>query len=145
MARQWPCCTSSTRTERSVRRKHSLTCARILLLFVKCVLILNAQESKLLFASSPGHVLAMGKWRTSSAKDDLAKHNVVIHCILEIKMCFETKAEIVDGVPQASLQEGWVMEWNKDGIVAEDNSPICTTARLLINFEEQSVTAIDTP
>ena len=32
-----------------------------------------------------------------------------------------------------------------NGIIAQDDSPICLTARLLIDFQEPSVTAIDAP
>ena len=127
------------------RPRNSLACVVNLSVLVNCVFLLNAQESKPLFDSSGGHLVAIGKWRASSPMDVLAKHTVEIRCFFDIRECFEAKAEIAGGEPQASLQEYRVIEWNNDGIVAEDNSAICTTARLIINFQAQSVTAIDTP
>jgi hypothetical protein len=119
----------------------------VLLLLVNGVLILKAEDSKPRFSSVGGHVLAQGQWKPSSGKvgDDFGKHAVEIQCRLEIKACFEAKAEIVGQEPQVFLQEYRVIEWDKNGIIAEDDSPICSTNRLLINFQEQSVTAIDTP
>ena len=125
-------------------RKRAVT----LLLLVNGLPSLPAQESKPYFTSMPGFVAASGKWKPPSGKssDDLpARHAVEIKCYLEIKECFEAIAQIVAGEPQVSLQSYRIIEWDKNGLIAEDGSPICLTARLLINFQEQSVLAIDTP
>ena len=43
------------------------------------------------------------------------------------------------------MQEYRIIEWDKNGLIAEDESPVCTTGRLLISFQDRSVTAIDAP
>jgi hypothetical protein len=51
----------------------------------------------------------------------------------------------VGGEPQVSLVDYSVIEWDKNGVIAEDKSSICMTNRLLINFQEEGVMAVDTP
>jgi hypothetical protein len=112
-----------------------------------CVLSLTAQESKPFFTSMPGFVTASGKWQASDKSTDAppAKQAIEVQCRLDIKECLEATATIVYTEPQVSLRYYRIIEWNKDGIFAEDDSPICMTARLLINFQERSVRAIDMP
>jgi hypothetical protein len=120
----------------------------VLLLLFGCAAPLNPQDAKPVFFSAAGFVSASGKWISTSgiAGDELAfKHAVEIQCRLVIRECYEATAQIVAGEPQVSLQNYSVIEWDKNGIIAEDNSSICMTNRLLINFQEQGVMAIDTP
>jgi hypothetical protein len=100
------------------------------------------------FFSAAGFVSASGKWKSTSgiAGDELAfKHAVEIQCRLVIRECYEATAQIVAGQPQVVLLNYSVIEWDKNGIIAEDSSSICMTNRLLISFQEQGVMAVDTP
>jgi hypothetical protein len=108
----------------------------------------RAQDSKPYFAASGAFVIASGRWKPASGDstpDLTSRHTVEIQCRLDIRQCFQAMAEIVDGEPQVSLQSYRVVQWDKNGIIAEDDSPVCTTNRLLVNFQEQSVTSIDMP
>jgi hypothetical protein len=109
---------------------------------------LNAQDVKPVFYSASGYISASGKWKSTSglAGDEPAfKHAVEIQCRLDIRECYEATAQIVAGEPQVILQNYSVIKWDRNGIIAEDNSSICMTNRLLINFQEQGVLAVDTP
>jgi hypothetical protein len=100
------------------------------------------------FFSAAGFVSASGKWKSTSgiAGDELAfKHAVEIQCRLVSRECYEATAQIVAGQPQVVLLNYSVIEWDKNGIIAEDSSSICMTNRLLISFQEQGVMAVDTP
>jgi len=120
----------------------------VILLSLACAAPLDAQDAKPVFSSASGSVLASGKWKSTSgmAGDELpSKHAVEIQCRLDIRLCYQATAQIVDGEAQVSLVDYSVIEWDKNGIIAEDNSSICMTNRLLINFQEQGVMAVDTP
>jgi len=120
----------------------------VVLLLVACAAPLNAQDAKPVFSSASGFVSASGKWKSTSgiAGDEVAfKHAVEIQCRLDIRECLEATAQIVAGEPQVILQNYSVIEWDKNGIIAEDSSSICMINRLLINFQEQGVMAVDTP
>lgn len=128
-------------------RPHRRHIVVVLLLFA-CAAPLNAQDAKPVFSSASGFVSASGKWKSTSgvAGDEVAfKHAVKIECRLDIRECYEATAQIVVGEPQVILQNYSVIEWDKNGIIAEDSSPICISNRLLINFQEQGVMAVDTP
>ena len=116
--------------------------AVVLLCWVPSVV---AQESAPFFFSKSGWVSASGKWKESSGKANPPKEAVEIHCRLDAKECLEATAQVNYGEPNLSLQYYRVIEWNKNGIVAEDDSSICMTNRLLVSFQERSVIAIDTP
>jgi hypothetical protein len=95
----------------------------------------------------PGLVFVSGRWKPCSGKSgtDLGKNAVEIQWHRDLKECFEATAKILDGEPIASLQDYRIIEWDANGIIAEDDSAICIAARLLVNFQEQTVLAIDTP
>jgi hypothetical protein len=114
-------------------------------MLVASVLSVAAQDPY--FGSTPGFLNAVGKWRPAdkSTAELAAKHQVEIQCRLNIKVCVEAYANIANGEPEVSLQVYRIIEWNKDSIIAEDDSPVCTTNRLLISFQEQSIRAIDMP
>jgi hypothetical protein len=100
------------------------------------------------FYSAAGYVSASGKWKSTSgiAGDEVAfAHAVEIQCRLDIRECYEAIAQIVAGKPQVILQNYSVIQWDKNGIIAEDSSSICMINRLLINFQEQGVMAVDSP
>jgi hypothetical protein len=131
----------------------TLQASQVQLVFSMLVLLLNsatylkAQESKPLFVSQDSWVSASGKWKSASRdpSNDLGKHAVEIQCRLEIRQCLEAQATILGGEPQVSLENYRIIEWDKNGIIAQNDAPICTTNRLLINFQDQSVTAVDMP
>jgi hypothetical protein len=110
---------------------------------------LDAQQGRPFFYTEAGYVVASGDWKDSSGKpvDDTASsgHSIEIQCRQEIKECFEAKAMLVAGKPVASISNYRIIEWDKNSIVAEDDSAICVVGRLLITFQDRSVTAIDTP
>ena len=111
-----------------------------------CAAILNAQNLGPVFVTMPGYIQASGKWRNASGKDDLGKHSVQIECRLEIKECSEAFAkQLGEDGPAVSVEHYRVIQWNRNDLIAEDDEPICVTNRLLINFKEQSVTAMDAP
>ena len=102
------------------------------------VAALIAQDSKPFFFTWPGYVSAQGKWYNTSGKreDQLVyKHAVEIQCRVEIKECAEVMAQIIGSEPQVNVQHYRIVEWNKNDIIAEDDSPICLTNRLFINFQ----------
>lgn len=120
----------------------------VVLLLLAFAAPLNAQDAKPRFFSATGYVSASGKWKSTSgiAGDEVAfKHAVEIQCRVDIRECYEATAQIAVGEPQVNLQNYSVIEWDKNGIIAEDSSSICMTNRLLINFQEQGVMAVDTP
>jgi len=120
----------------------------VVLLLLACAAPLNAQDAKPVFFSASGYVSASGKWKSTSglAEDESAfKHAVEIRCRLDIRECYEAQAQIVGARPQVFLQNYSVIKWDKNGIIAEDNSSICMTNRLLINFQEEGVMAVDSP
>ena len=120
----------------------------VVLLLLAFAAPLNAQATKPGFFSAAGFVSASGKWKSTSgiAGDEVAfKHAVEIQCRLDIRECYEAEARIVGAIPQVFLQNYSVIKWDKNGIIAEDNSSICMTNRLLINFQEQGVMAVDSP
>jgi hypothetical protein len=109
---------------------------------------LSADGEKPGFFSSAEFVSASGKWKSTSgvAGDEIGfDHAIEIQCRLDIRECYEATAQIVAGKPQVFLQNYAVIEWDKNGIIAEDSSSICMINRLLINFQERSVTALDSP
>jgi hypothetical protein len=106
-----------------------------------------AQEDKPFFSSGDGFVLASGSWKLTVGQpgDDIGEHAVEIQCSLEIRLCHEAMARVSKGKPVAGLSSYKVLQWNKNGIIGEDDSAICTINRLLVSFEERSVTALATP
>ena len=128
-------------------RPHRLHAVLVLLL-LPFTAPLDAQDAKPVFYSASGYVSASGKWKSSSglAGDEHAyKHAVTIQCRLDIRECYEATAQIVAGKLQVILLNYSVIKWDKNGIIAEDSSAICMINRLLINFQEQGVLAVDTP
>ena len=120
----------------------------VVLLLLACAAPLSAQDAKPVFSSASGFVVASGKWKSTSGipGDEMPeKHAVEIQCRLDIRECYEATARIVAGQPQVVLLNYSVIEWDKNGIIAEDSSSICMTNRLLISFQEQGVMAVDTP
>lgn len=121
---------------------------RILLLSLLLVhaALLNAEDAKPGFFSTPGLVSASGRWKSTSgiAGDEPAhEHAVLIQCRLDIRECYEATALIVAGKPLVDLVNYPVTKWDKNEITAEDNSPICVTRHILINFQEQSVISLE--
>lgn len=130
-----------------MRRPHRL-CGVLVLFLLPSAGLLCAQDAKPMFHAASGYVSASGKWKSSSgrAADEPAfKHVVEIQCRLDINECYEATAQIVAEEPQVILQSYSVIKWDTDGIIAENSSPICTINRLLINFEEGGVLAVDSP
>ena len=125
-----------------------LLIAGVLIILLGCATPSLAQDEKPVFYSQSGFVSASGKWKSTSGVpgDEIGfKHVVEIRCRLDIRECYEATAQIVAGEPQLILQDYSIIQWDKNGIIAEDNSKICMTNRLLINFQEQSVMAVDSP
>ena len=126
---------------------HRLHTAVVLLLLAGAV-PLNAQDTKPVFVSNPRFMSASGKWKSVSgiAADEMVyKHDVEIQCRFDIKECYVATAQIVSDTPHVILENYSVIQWGEDGIIAEDSSPICMVNRLLVNFQEQGVMAVDTP
>jgi len=120
----------------------------VVVLLLACAAPLDAQHAKPVFLSNPRFMSASGKWKSVSgiAADEMAyKHEVEIQCRFDIKECYVATAQIVDDTPNVILDNYSVIKWDKNGIIAEDSSPICVVNRLLINFQEQGVMAVDTP
>jgi hypothetical protein len=106
----------------------------------------SAEQEGPSFYSDAGYVNATGQWRPADkSTESLPKNRVEIQCIREIKMCLEANATVVGGEPDVVLQNYRIVEWNRNDILAEDDSAICMANRLLINFRNESVTATDTP
>lgn len=107
------------------------------------------QKSGPFFYSEAGYVSAAGDWKTRAGKpvnDATASgHSTAIQCRQEFGECVEATVAIVGGKPAVFLQNYRIVEWDKDSLIAEDDSAICVTTRLLISFQDRNVTAIDTP
>ena len=105
-------------------------------------------EKPAMFYQMPGYVSAEGQWRALSGKpaDEVAySHVVKIECRSDIKDCSEATAKVFMGLLQISVAHYDVIHWDDNGIIAEDNSSICATNRLLISTRERSVMTMDVP
>ena len=92
-------------------------------------------------------VSAVGRWKstTGNAGDEVAfKHIVRIDCF-EGHTCVEATASILHGEPNIGIQHYEIVKRDESGLVAENSAPECVTTRLIINFQDRSVLAIDEP
>ena len=122
---------------------------RVLVAFVMAlafVVCANAQDS--LFVVFGKTLSARGKWKATTGKpgDEVAfKHVVSIECWKDRGQCLESVASVVEGEPSLDLDYYQILRWDENGLLAQNDSPDCMTNQLIINFREQSVTAIDAP
>jgi hypothetical protein len=68
--------------------------------------LLNAEDGKPVFFSTPGLVSGSGSWKSTSgvAGDEPAhEHAVLIQCRLDTRECYEATALIVAGKPLVDL------------------------------------------
>ena len=121
---------------------------------VLCILVLvplagqqNRDERKPFVSVNTDYVSANGKWQPNSSKagDQLPfKQNLQIDCHRGL-FCVEATAQVVAGEPQILVQYYKILRWDQNGIIAQDESPLCSTNQLNINFSAKSVVAIDSP
>ena len=107
-----------------------------------------AQEPRAEMTVRQGAVIARGKWNATTGKkgDEPAfRHAVEIDCFRSDKTCMEATASVIGTDPDILVEYYDVLKWDENGIVAEKTSAICMTNQLNINFQEQSVLAIDAP
>jgi hypothetical protein len=104
-----------------------------------------AQGQLAKFVATGSSVFAKGKWKPSSGQNQSTRNMAVeIQCDKQTNTCTEAQAKIVAGEPDVEMFTYDVVRWDKDGIIAE-NSAICMTNQLNINFQSQSVIVIDAP
>jgi hypothetical protein len=100
------------------------------------------------FVASGNTLSARGKWKATTGKpgDDPAfKHVVSIECWKERGQCLECTANVIEGEPDLELEYYEILRWDASGILAQNDSPDCMINQIIMNFREQSVTAIDSP
>jgi hypothetical protein len=88
-----------------------------------------------------------GKWKSTTGRegDEIAFKQVIeIDCFKSQKTCVAAKAELVRGSPDIFVGYYEIVRWDIHGLVAQNGTPICVTNQLIVNFNEKSVTAIDT-
>jgi len=83
--------------------------------------------------------LAAGKWSDSGVKEGL--DSTEIHCYKRLGFC-----EVASTYPgdNTGLTEYDILRWNKQEMVAEDNSPICVVSILRADFVKKTVTLSST-
>lgn len=93
-------------------------------------------------------VIARGHWKPTAdwpGESATRKPLAEIHCYRAERRCMEATATSRDGEPGLSVQYYKVVLWDDNGVVAELNDFTCTTNRLIINFRETNVMALDVP
>jgi hypothetical protein len=69
---------------------------------------------------------------------------VKIECAKQPELsCLEATASRVGNEPEIEVAHYDVIHRDDSGLIAQDDSPECATHKLVVNFQEQSVLAID--
>jgi len=126
---------------------HSLSLA---LLLPFCSSAATAQSQGPIFVTQGNSLAtAKGKWKATTGRpgDEVAfKHVVSIECSKSSREYLECTANVLEGgQPDVDLEHYEILRWDANGILAQNDSPVCMTNQLVINFREQSVLAIDAP
>jgi hypothetical protein len=126
----------------------------LLLLVLLFVLAAGAQTStpavgKASVYIAPGqhYVGGWGQWKATSSKkaDALGVNTADIQCFQSLSVCFEASATLSGKIPYASLSSYQIVKWDENGLIAEDDSPICVVNRLLVNFQDKSIISTASP
>jgi len=89
-----------------------------------------------------------GKWHPSNAKsDEVPPHMplVEINCFKFGSFCVHATDSARGDEPSLAVVYYQVTQWDKKGIVAENQDYSCTTNQLTIDFKDSTVTATDSP
>jgi hypothetical protein len=65
---------------------------------------------------------------------------VEIDCFKNLRLCVAATAEFYMGHAHVSVQYLDIIKWDRNGIVAQDSSPVCLANTFLINFADHSIT-----
>ncbi|SRR5258706_10107760 len=117
------------------------------LLFLLLLPHLWAANQPLSFTHDANSFSVNGRWKTNTDKpgDQLPlRHMVQIDCFRQ-NWCMEATASVMGTEPVISVDYYKIVRWDSDGIVAQDGAPICVTSQLIINFQDKSVLAINSP
>jgi hypothetical protein len=118
-------------------------------LIVLLLSLVQSQSDRVLFFSyDRGSFSATGKWASTSSnpKDQIANpQEVQIDCFRARRECIEATAQYYMGNPHVDISYLSIIQWDKDGIIAVSSAGTCITNKLIFNFADKSITALDTP
>lgn len=128
-------------------RLYRITFGETLRLLISALLLSIALPiSSQTFHVDEQYLSVKGKWKSTTGREGDAvafKHVVEIDCFKSQKICVAAKAELVGGAPDIFVLYYDIMSWDGHGLVAQNDTPICMTNQLIVNFNEKTVTAID--
>jgi hypothetical protein len=111
-------------------------------------LVQSPNKHVLFFSFDRDSFSATGKWASTSSnpKDQIAHpQEVQIDCFRANRQCIEATAEYYMGNPHISISYLTIVQWDKDGIIAVSSAGVCLTNKLIFNFADKSITALDVP
>ena len=120
----------------------------IAVLFVLASLLSLAQAAKnTTFYHTSSHFSVKGKWTPHSPIWDTAANNAVeIECFKH-DTCMEATAALYSYGDPLEIDVGYydIVTWDQNGIIATRERGVCTTQKLMINFQDQTVIMMDAP
>ena len=88
---------------------------------------------------------AAGKWIAENGEKMAFKQAVQIECSKSELSCIVATATIIGGEPQVDIEHYEAISWDDNGLIAQDDTTDCASHKLIVNFNEKSVLAIDSP
>ena len=100
------------------------------------------------FTTTGSFIEIKGKWEAVSARPGerlVNKALVQIECFKDAGHCKEATFSMAGGDPDLSVSDYTIRSWDENGIVAVNDAAACLTSKLVINFQDHNVIAIDAP
>ena len=97
------------------------------------------------FNSTADYVRASGKWLADHSEDAMKYDHVEeINCFKKAN-CIEAYAWVSNGKLDLGLRYYEITRWDRFGLEAQNTTPPCITSRIVVNFGDKSVKALDAP